>query len=404
MKKYKWTIGAILAITAAMGFALFSTTTANAADLGGNCCADLEERVAELEATTAKAGNRKMSVKVYGRVSQAIVNTDFLDYNDWSVGENSSAPSFLGLGGKYRVSKNWSAKYDLQIGIGGYEASGMGYGHIEGDTHGIYLRTASLSLESEALGAITLGKTRQATDGISQADRTMSWIASTPLSLRPVTGPGIGEVLEAFDGTRANVVRYDSPTVAGGLWFSASVGAANTDALGATDGTVWDAAVRYWGEVGDFKIAAGAGYREGIWIEDDSLGGAPLSLAIDGTPTVMSGSASVLHVPSGLFVNGTYGTMDLDPVEVDGYSVKVGIEKGWFKSVGKGFGESLDKTTVYLEYGEWDLAELGVSNVDYWGGGVIQSMGPVSVYLSGRKYDMMGDDATVLMAGMTANF
>src|SRR5262245_8691454 len=27
---------------------------ANAADLGGNCCADLEERVAELEATTAR--------------------------------------------------------------------------------------------------------------------------------------------------------------------------------------------------------------------------------------------------------------------------------------------------------------------------------------------------------------
>ena len=33
---------------------------ANAADLGGNCCADLEERVAELEATTARKGNRKV--------------------------------------------------------------------------------------------------------------------------------------------------------------------------------------------------------------------------------------------------------------------------------------------------------------------------------------------------------
>ena len=29
-----------------------------AADLGGNCCADLEERVAELEATIAKASAR----------------------------------------------------------------------------------------------------------------------------------------------------------------------------------------------------------------------------------------------------------------------------------------------------------------------------------------------------------
>ena len=36
--------------------------SAKAADLGGDCCADLEERVAELEATTARKGNRKMSL------------------------------------------------------------------------------------------------------------------------------------------------------------------------------------------------------------------------------------------------------------------------------------------------------------------------------------------------------
>jgi hypothetical protein len=31
--------------------------TASSADLGGDCCADLEERVAELEATTVRKGN-----------------------------------------------------------------------------------------------------------------------------------------------------------------------------------------------------------------------------------------------------------------------------------------------------------------------------------------------------------
>ena len=35
---------------------------AKAADLGGDCCADLEERVAELEATTVRKGNKKVSV------------------------------------------------------------------------------------------------------------------------------------------------------------------------------------------------------------------------------------------------------------------------------------------------------------------------------------------------------
>ena len=39
---------------------------AAAADLGGNCCADLEERIAELEATTARKGNRKVSLTDFG--------------------------------------------------------------------------------------------------------------------------------------------------------------------------------------------------------------------------------------------------------------------------------------------------------------------------------------------------
>ena len=33
-----------------------------AADLGGNCCADLEERIAAHEATTVRKGNRKFSL------------------------------------------------------------------------------------------------------------------------------------------------------------------------------------------------------------------------------------------------------------------------------------------------------------------------------------------------------
>ena len=43
--------------------------SAKAADLGGDCCADLEERVAELEATTARKGNRRVSLTVTGQVN-----------------------------------------------------------------------------------------------------------------------------------------------------------------------------------------------------------------------------------------------------------------------------------------------------------------------------------------------
>ena len=47
-----------LAMIAAAGLVMGSVG-ARAADLGGNCCADLEERVAELEATTARKSMRR---------------------------------------------------------------------------------------------------------------------------------------------------------------------------------------------------------------------------------------------------------------------------------------------------------------------------------------------------------
>jgi len=42
---------------------------ASAADLGSNCCADLEARIAELEATTA----RKVSLTVSGWVAEQVM-------------------------------------------------------------------------------------------------------------------------------------------------------------------------------------------------------------------------------------------------------------------------------------------------------------------------------------------
>ena len=87
------------AIAAALGLAL-GAGSARAADLGGNCCADLEERVAELEATTARKGNRKMSLTITGQVHRIVMwyddgessNTYYgLDNTNSSAASSSSA-------------------------------------------------------------------------------------------------------------------------------------------------------------------------------------------------------------------------------------------------------------------------------------------------------------------------
>ncbi|MEM8643530.1 MAG: hypothetical protein AAGF09_01410, partial [Pseudomonadota bacterium] len=59
-----------IAIAAALGFGAFalSSTPASAQGYGGNCCADLEERVAELEASSVQKGNKKVSLTISGWV------------------------------------------------------------------------------------------------------------------------------------------------------------------------------------------------------------------------------------------------------------------------------------------------------------------------------------------------
>ncbi len=61
---------AIFALLAGVGFGAMPVA---AADLGGDCCADLEERIAELEATTARKGNRKVKLEVSGHVNEALI-------------------------------------------------------------------------------------------------------------------------------------------------------------------------------------------------------------------------------------------------------------------------------------------------------------------------------------------
>jgi hypothetical protein len=60
------------AIAAALGLVV-GVGSVRAADLGGNCCADLEERIAELEATTARKGNRKMSLTITGQIHRMVL-------------------------------------------------------------------------------------------------------------------------------------------------------------------------------------------------------------------------------------------------------------------------------------------------------------------------------------------
>src|SRR5262247_1173188 len=85
--------------TAALAGLLLGMESAQAADLGGNCCADLEERVAELEATTVRKGNRRVTLTLSGQINRSLMYwNDGSDQDLFSV-DNAIANSRFRLTG-----------------------------------------------------------------------------------------------------------------------------------------------------------------------------------------------------------------------------------------------------------------------------------------------------------------
>ncbi len=92
--------------------------SAKAADLGGDCCADLEERVAELEATTARKGNRKMSLTITGQVHRMVLFwNDGKDSNTYYGLDNTNSSSRFSFTGTAKVTPTIAMGFDITIEI-----------------------------------------------------------------------------------------------------------------------------------------------------------------------------------------------------------------------------------------------------------------------------------------------
>lgn len=370
----------------ALGCMILSAGAVQAADLGGSCCADLEERIAELEATTARKGNRKVNVTIYGQASKSLLFLDGKERDDVVVSENSAAETYVGIGGVAVIQPNLRAGFVLELGLGGYEGGLTGPG---ANTNETYVRQANLFLErdwgGDVLSRVTIGHLRQATDGIAEISTVNTAVVARLASLRPLNGPQIGEALDLYDGSRIDGLRADFSVSK--LSVSASWGNGEED-------DVWDVALQYGDEFGGFAVRAGVGYREGISVP--SLGAGLPDLK------VWSGSVSIKHIETGLFVNAMYGTLDVSEFgistdDVRTWHVQSGIERKLFTALGA--------TTIFAEYGELEDGTLSV-----WGGGVVQAFDAAAfdVYLNVRRLELDDgldkDEATVGTVGGRIRF
>jgi predicted porin len=347
-----------------------NVVAASAADLGGNCCADLEERVAELESTVARKGNRKVSLTVYGHVNEAVMFWNNpggnVDIQSSRVIPNTASQSRFGFKGEARVNQDWSAGFLIEIGIGGFDNDGA----VNRD---LGVRHSAVFIRSKSVGTIWLGHTGMASDGAAEVDISRASVAALPLSFLPMDQAIVGVALLNFDGPRRNVLKYVSPAVAG---FTVSAAWSDED--------TYDIALRFGNEVGTFRVAGAVAWRR----DRGPLG-------IDTETDTIVGSVSVMEIRSGLFVGGAFGEHDIDGFgKVRGWEGRAGIE------LQAGGGATV---TPFARYMEIEIADTTVAEL--FGGGLVWSWGPVDVYASYSLIDIpFGDDVQVGLAGARLRF
>jgi hypothetical protein len=408
----------------AMALAAGVSTGASAADLGGNCCADLEERIAELEATTARKGNRKVSLEISGWLNKSILFWDDSIRRDAYFGiDNDAAETRFRFTGRAVISPDVTAGFVYEFGNHGSQSNLVDQtngGDDRGFSSNTRLRQANVWIESKRLGRVTLGVASQATDGIAEIDLSRSevvsgsavdtWIGGFIPVVNGAYDPGrlmYFHFLGNFDGGRDQLIRYDSPTI-GGFIFSASYSGkffpeAVPGAAPPPPGPhkpEWDVALRYAAEWNGFRFATGIGYHEGEIV--DGTGGPGVGGAgsvLDRLPynKKVVGSGSLLHVPSGLFLTGAAGWMkNLDSYvfpegdEIRYYYVKGGVLANLFP---------IGQTTIYGEYYRMEK-DLDTSNLVVWypglnaasqvyGVGIVQHIdgAAMELYAAYRYYD-----------------
>ncbi|CAN1721748.1 Porin [Hyphomicrobium sp. 1Nfss2.1] len=421
-----------------------SAGSASAADLGGNCCADLEERIAELEATTARKGNRKVSLTISGWVGEQVMWwDDGGEQNVYVTGLGSTLASHFKFTGQATISPGWSAGYVIHVEAmdsdsltinqySQHNPSALQPNNLSSGAYSVQLLQSYWFLKSDHLGKIGVGLQSSASDNAAIlvdgsgslvpanwvmfdyngfALRNSSTGALTGFNWQQFGGfcyGGGGAGGDCFGAPRDSV-RYDSPTFAG-FSFSAAWG----------EDDFWDVAARYSGEFNGFKIAAAAAYTQfsqdfftepglantgtSIGVYDNIAAIVPTSSQYDNRwVDYFQLGAYVEHVPTGLWLYGAYGHIDPNGVTagvnftddagvvVDSFLGGNSRASGDTYYIKGGLRERwtpLGHTVLYGEYEKFSNAnpdlfvDAGISaSTQLWGLGVVQEIDAAAMSL-----------------------
>lgn len=387
---------------AALSLCVFDAAPSAAADLGDACCADLEERVAELETTVARKGNRKVSLTVTGYVTKQIMFwDDGVERNAYISDLGPTQATNFRFTGEATIAPGWKAGYMMRIQD--LNDNPMGSSQTTPNTNlGLSVQMSNWYVASKEYGKLSVGKNALAAKSAAMfTDLSGTQVIANYVlfdgggfflrsngALLPVKWGDLGYCYSQqrpwggdCDGIVMNGVRYDSPTFAG---FSLSASYGEDDD--------WEVAGRYSGKVSGFKLAFGVGYSVNT---DEKTQPPPVSASKDSAVFQAGGYAE--HLATGLFLHAAYGEEDnngkqtfagfTEPNSHQWYA-KAGVRRQWL---------ALGHTVLYGEYGQY-IDQLGPAALlagatsgefSRWGLGAVQEIdaASMSLWLKFREHE-----------------
>jgi hypothetical protein len=342
-----------------------------------------------------ETGQDKIKLLFYGQVNRAVLYSNDGDKGYWYFVDNDNSSTRIGFLGSANPISDFNIGTRIEVEFQTNASNEVSQRDQNNASENNFKRRHfDIFVRSERFGKLSLGYGSTASDNTAEVDLSGTDVVgyssvgdmaggqfffdSDTNSLSNTT---ISDVFANFDGIgRDDRLRYDTPKFYG---FMVSGSVISGDAV--------DVALRYSAKLGDFKLAAAAGYADpgGISDTDDQL---------------VTGSVSVLHRSGFSFTFAAAVQDNKVSGRDDGtfYYGKLGYQRKFF---------SIGTTAVSVDYSRNDNLDQNddkarsagfqfVQNIDSWG----------TEYYLGYRYhnlDRKGvdfKDINVMMTGLRVKF
>jgi hypothetical protein len=372
---------------------------------------ELGDRITQLEAGTVSRGASPVSLHISGQLNQMVLGWDDGGQGNIDIVDNTNSPSRIELQGAARISRGLTAGYRVGFQFENPNSRSVDVTQIASgdDYEDVALRHSSVWLRHNQLGMLEFGHTSPATDNIIHNDLGGVHVAASNdarliggkilvrhsdeieqgndalISITPMI-----DFLPSLDTDRRDVISYETPR-----WQ----GLTGSTAWG--NGDFWDVALRYRLNWNDWKFRGGVGYLRDL-AEPSATGG-------NRDRREFKGSASVIHIPSGIFVSSAFTHREYHGQRSSDLTTAIITPAGTnrpdfdYRYISSGVRRklsSLGDTSVYGEFAigsdgvtgrrEGGIREVTDSEIRMFGVGIVQRIdsAAMEIYLAARHFEV----------------